>query len=276
MPSTLPALLLHGQPGSPGDWDWVRSALGSAIPSVALERPGYDGSPAGGIRHSAEAALAALDARGIERVLAVGHSYGGAVAAWLGAFHPERVSGLVLVSAAANRASLVRLDRVLAAPLLGPLASAGMLWSSGLLTQVPALRRRIAWIANLPPEFIAAEGRRSLRPSVTRTFLIEQRSLLRELPELERNLARISAPTSVLVGSADTLVPPRAAHALAAQIPGAQLTEVPGAGHVLNVQHPEAVAAAILAIAARIEVAAAAAGVDSGDAPPRPVCEAGG
>jgi pimeloyl-ACP methyl ester carboxylesterase len=249
MPSTLPALLLHGQPGSTSDWDWVVAALAGRVQSIPLERPGYDGSRAGGVRHSAEAAVASLDAHGVERAIAVGHSYGGAVAAWLAAFHPERVAGLVLVSAAANRASLVPADRWLAAPVIGPFASAGLLWGSGLAIQVPVLRRRIAGAAQLPTEYVAAEGRRSMRISILRTFLIEQRMLLRELPVLEDNLHTISTPTKVLVGTADPFVPPSAGRVLARQIAGAELIEIPHAGHVLNVQHPEVVADAILGVA---------------------------
>ena len=252
MPPPLPALLLHGQPGSAGDWDWVRAELArreAPVRALALQRPGYDGTPAGGVRHSAEAALAVLDEEGIDAALVVGHSYGGAIAAWLGAFHPDRVSGLVLVAPAANRASLVPGDRWLAAPVLGPVASAGLLWSSGLAMQVPALRRRIAWATHLPAEFVAAEGRRSLRLSTTRTFLIEQRHLLAEIPVLEDGLGAIRAPTRVLLGGHDSFVPPQANRPLVRQIPGAELVEIPGAGHVLNVQHPDVVAEAILDVA---------------------------
>ena len=47
----------------------------------------------------------------------------------------------------------------------------------------------------------------------------------------------------------DTFVPPSSGRELATQIPNARLEEIPGAGHVLNVQHPDAVAEAILALA---------------------------
>jgi 3-oxoadipate enol-lactonase/4-carboxymuconolactone decarboxylase len=80
--------------------------------------------------------------------------------------------------------------------------------------------------------------------------VIEQRMLLRELPLLETQLAAITAPTRVMIGSADTFVPPSAGRRLATQIPGAGLIEVARAGHVLNVQHPQLVARAILDAAA--------------------------
>ena len=74
-----------------------------------------------------QAALAALDARGIERATIVGHSLGGAVAAWLAAHHPERVAALVLAAPAANVASLEWMDRWLTLPVAGTLTSAASL-----------------------------------------------------------------------------------------------------------------------------------------------------
>ena len=178
-------LLLHGQPGSAADWNRVVEALEGRVQSIAMQRPGYDGSPPGGVRHSASAALAALESRGIERAVVVGHSYGGAVAAWLAAFHPERVGGLVLVSAAANRASLMRPDGPLAAPVIGPLASAGRVLGSRLMLRVPTLARRIGLRSGLPDDFLAGVSRRGLRLASLRTVVVEQRAALEEVPGLE-------------------------------------------------------------------------------------------
>jgi pimeloyl-ACP methyl ester carboxylesterase len=75
-------VLLHGQPGSAADWQQVASRLPEALRVVALDRPGYGASRqgAGGFAVNARAVLAELDARGIERAVLVGHSYGGGVA----------------------------------------------------------------------------------------------------------------------------------------------------------------------------------------------------
>ena len=37
-----PVLLLHGQPGNAGDWDRVRAAIAGRVPTIALDRPGWD------------------------------------------------------------------------------------------------------------------------------------------------------------------------------------------------------------------------------------------
>src|SRR5436305_10189633 len=106
MPSH-PVLLLHGQPGRAQDWDAVRSAVAGRAHCVAINRPGWDRETRPvDLAANAEAALTALDAAGLKQVTVVGHSLGGAVAAWLAAEHPERVGALVLAAPSANRASL--------------------------------------------------------------------------------------------------------------------------------------------------------------------------
>jgi len=72
-------VLLHGQPGSPADWQPVTARLPAQLHAIAADRPGYGSSrlPAGGFAANARAVLDDLDARGITRAVLVGHSYGG-------------------------------------------------------------------------------------------------------------------------------------------------------------------------------------------------------
>src|ERR1700722_12239334 len=112
--------MLHGQPGGGRDWGRVVQALGTRAQAVAIDRPGWDGqSQAEDLAGNGQAALSALQERGIERAAVVGHSLGAAIAVWLAVHHPERVSSLVLAAPAANRASLAALDRWLAGPVGG-------------------------------------------------------------------------------------------------------------------------------------------------------------
>jgi 3-oxoadipate enol-lactonase len=66
-------------------------------------------------------------------------------------------------------------------------------------------------------------------------------------------LATITAPTLVLVGALDEETPPAYSQQLADRIPGATLTVVPGAGHLLNAEAPDAVNELILAHLDRVE-----------------------
>src|ERR1700676_1600854 len=93
-------VLLHGQPGSPADWQQVARRLPAQLHVVAADRPGYGSSqlPAGGFAANARAVLDDLDARGITRAVLVGHSFGGGVALSAASLAPGRVEAIVLLA----------------------------------------------------------------------------------------------------------------------------------------------------------------------------------
>ncbi len=242
-------LLLHGQPGAATDWDRVCGTLGDRVPStIAIDRPGWDGrSAVTDLAGNARAALAALDRAGVTRATVVGHSLGAAVAAWLAASARERVSHLVLVAPAANLDSLSTVDYLLAAPLVGWLASVGAMAGGGVILGTGPLRRWVAEATALDDRYLRAAGRMLLAPAAWRAFVREQRFLVRDLPALERRLRDISAPTTIVAGTGDRVVPIAAARRLAGQIRDAQLVEVEHAGHLLHVQNADRLAEVIAA-----------------------------
>jgi pimeloyl-ACP methyl ester carboxylesterase len=238
-----PILLLHGQPGSARDWDGVIDAIGGGAVTVAIDRPGWDGSTrAAGLDGNVAAAISTLDERSLPRVTVVGHSFGGAVAAWMAVRHPDRVGALVLVAPSANAASLYGIDRWLAAPAIGYLASAAALSGLGAALTAAPLRRRIAKGLAIDDRYLSSAGRRLLTPAAWRSFVIEQRVLIGELPMLEARLPSITAPTRIVSGTEDHVVPLASVRALAGQIPGASLHMLEHAGHLLPLQNPAAVA----------------------------------
>ena len=248
-------VLLHGQPGSPADWRQVARLLPAHLHAVATDRPGYGSSrlPAGGFVANAHAVLDDLDSRGITRAVLVGHSYGGGVALSAASLAPGRVAAVVLL-ASVGPGCLTGLDRLLAAPGAGPLC-AQVAWR---LTPWVA-RARLAGIARRrgrplgPGEYVnwqvwshAGSGHRPL----WRTFLTEQRALLRELGALEHAIASVRVPVLVLADPKDTVVPFETARRLTRALPDARLQLVEGAGHHLPRRAPEAVADAIAAFLA--------------------------
>jgi pimeloyl-ACP methyl ester carboxylesterase len=248
-----PALLLHGQPGAAGDWDRVRGAIAGRVPTIALDRPGWDGrSGPSDLRGNVEAALAALDEAGVARATVVGHSFGAAVAAWLAAFHPGRVGALVLVAPAANRASLYRLDYWLATPVAGYLASVASLGGLGVALATGPIRRRIAEELALDDRYLQGRVPMLLAPRTWRAYAAEQRVLVRDLPLLEERLGDIKAPTTVIGGTADRIVPGASMRELAGQIPYAELVLLERAGHLLPLQEPERLAYLIGAASAAV------------------------
>jgi 3-oxoadipate enol-lactonase len=251
-------VLLHGQPGSAADWLEVAGRLPAPLHAVAVDRPGYGSSPlaACGFAANARAVLDELDSRGIQRAVLVGHSYGGGVALSAASLAPHRVEAVVLL-ASIGPGCLNGWDRLLAAPVAGPLCAL-VAWR---LTPWIA-RARLARIGRRhgrppgPGEHVNwqiwAHSRRERGP-LWRSFLAEQRVLLRELDELVSTVPSVRAPVLLLADPADTMVPVATARKLAQALPDAGLQLVEGAGHHLPRRAPDAVADAIIAFVAAVD-----------------------
>jgi pimeloyl-ACP methyl ester carboxylesterase len=256
-PGPRELVLLHGQPGSPADWQQVAARLPARLHAVAPDRPGYGSSrlPAGGFAANARAVLDDLDSRGIKRAVLVGHSYGGGVALSAASMAPSRVEAVILL-ASVGPGCVNGWDRLLAAPGAGQLCAL-VAWR---LTPWIA-RARLAWLGRRPGALRPDEhvnwqvwGHAGDGPgTLWRTFLAEQRALLRELGELERAIGSVQAPVLLLADPADTLVPIDTARRLARTLPDARLQLVHGAGHHLPRRAPDAVADAIAAFLAATE-----------------------
>jgi pimeloyl-ACP methyl ester carboxylesterase len=250
-------VLLHGQPGSPADWVPLAGRLPAHFHAVAADRPGYGSSrqAAAGFAANARAMLADLDSRGVKRAVLVGHSYGGGVALSAASLAPERVAAVVLL-ASVGPGCVNGWDRLMAAPGAGQLCAL-VAW------------RLTPWIARARLARIRRRRGRPIRPDehvnwqvwggtgreyrpLWRTFLTEQRALLRELGELESAIPAIQTPVLLLADPDDTQVPVGTARRLAQTLPDARLQLVQGAGHHLPRRAPDEVADAIVAFLAAV------------------------
>ena len=252
-------VLLHGQPGSPADWQQVAGRLPAQLHAVAPDRPGYGSSqlPAGGFAANARAVLDDLDSRGITRAVLVGHSYGGGVALSAASLAPGRVAAVVLL-ASVGPGCVTGWDTLLAAPGAGQLAAL-VAWR---LTPWIA-RARLAGIARRRGRPLDADEHANWQVwghaghghhPLWRTFLTEQRALLRELDALEHAIGSVRVPVLVLADPRDTIVPFETARRLVRALPDARLQLVEGAGHHLPRRAPEAVADAIVAFLAAAQI----------------------
>ncbi len=247
-------LLLHGQPGLGRDWAAVSTLLDDRYRLIAPDRPGYGGTggAATGLFGNAAAAAGLLDELGIEEAVVVGHSLGGGIALAMAQRHPERVSALVLVASVGAPSSVDLLDRVLAWPVVGEmLAFVAFRYLGRFLKSPPALHRSNRFapeLAVLEPEKLRVRAARWQAERVWEAFSVEQRALVAELPVVVARMGDIRVPTVVVAGRRDSIVGPAASAALAHAITGAELRWVDG-GHLLTVEAPEAVAAAVTAAA---------------------------
>jgi pimeloyl-ACP methyl ester carboxylesterase len=243
-------VLLHGQPGSGADWRQLADRLPAGLRVVALDRPGYGASRrgAGGFGYNARAVVTELDARGIERAVLVGHSYGGGVALAVAQLAPERVEALVLL-ASVGPGCLTGWDRLLAAPVAGEVCAVTA-WSltpwlaRARLAAIAALRRRPIAADEHVNWYIWGHTYRDHGP-VWRSFLIEQRALVDEVGGLTASLASVSQPVLLVADPRDTLIPVSTTHQLAAVLPDARVQLVDQVGHHLPRRGAPQIAAAI-------------------------------
>ena len=168
-----------------------------------------------------------LDALGIAKAHVVGASMGGMIAQILAIEHPERVKSLTSIMS--SPAPLLPRPRVLRALLRPPPRD-----------EERAIRRmkeffRLVGGAGYPPteaELQAKVGR-SVRRSYRPDGLARQLIAIQTAPSRVRMLRRVEAPTLVVHGTDDPLIPMAGGERTAASIPGASLRIIPGMGHFL-------------------------------------------
>jgi len=176
-------------------------------------------------------ALGVLDALNLQRVHVCGASMGGMIAQHLASAQPHRVKSLALMMTSSGARGLPRasahLQRALMSrpPSRGDEAVATHLQGILELIGSPAYRADPA----RAHERILASVRRAYRPAGT------ARQMLAIVADGDRSrlLPRITAPTRVIHGEADPLVPVACGHDLVRRIAGAQADIVPGMGHDL-------------------------------------------
>jgi len=198
---------------------------------------GFSNKPATGYDNASYARLtvALLDSLHLPDAVLIGHSMGGAIAAEVAIAHPERVRGLVLIGSAGLGAREPPLFRVGRWPLIRPLLFAfrGRGLTERLLKATYADPGKVseADVDQYYAPVAEPEYGRALR-AVLRSFRFDA---------LAGRLDHISAPTLVLWGEADRLIPLTLGRALAAGIPRAAFLSVPRAGHSVQEEAPEEV-----------------------------------
>ncbi len=231
-----PQLLVHGLGGSAGTWVQVIAGLAERGPVVAVDLPGFGRSPVGPhdpltVDSYVELVLEVADTLGWQRFALHGNSMGGLIATLLAAREPRRVSHLVLVSPAfppRSPVGLLRPSRATIdgmAPIAVSSASAAALGLVGLAGPSLDDRRNRALMQLIFPDpeavdrdvltllaadLSAADGPSpSDRRAAMRQALWSITRLWADPRRVWRAIDRVQAPTLVLGGTADALVPAR-------------------------------------------------------------------
>lgn len=180
----------------------------------------------------ADDTAALIEAMGLDRAHVCGASMGGMIAQHLAARHPQRVRSLTLMMTTSGARHLPQPSLKVRLALMSRPADPrsidsivdhfvklyGVIGSPEYPTPPQLLRERIG-----------ASVRRSYRPAAT------VRQLAAIMADADRSslLPRIAAPTLVIHGAADPLVPVACGRELSRSIPGAKLDVVDGMGHDL-------------------------------------------
>jgi pimeloyl-ACP methyl ester carboxylesterase/quercetin dioxygenase-like cupin family protein len=261
----VPVLLLHGLGLSGALWNRVRDGFEPGHQLILVDLRGA------GRTHELEredlslerwaddlgALLAALE---IQRPVIVGHSLGASIALKYALERPDGVRALVLIGADANLTNL--------APRM--LASAERIENMGLEAWVEEY-----WSKN-PPFSVASLDRdpgildeyRDLLLQNDPVDYVRQCRAIATAENLADRLEDVTQPALVLIGGSDDRTLPEHGRRLAERLGNARVVELPGVGHTIPLEAPEATAAAVSTFLDEVAARSRRAGVLRADTTP--------
>jgi 3-oxoadipate enol-lactonase len=183
------------------------------------------------VAEMADDAVSVLDAAGVESAHVYGISLGGMIAQELALRHPSRVSALVLGATTAGGANLVPASEAVNAfvRLRAQMTAEHAVWASVPINYAPRTRRDGG---HLIAEDIAQRLRYPVEPEYYSAQLAAAHGH-------DAHVEDIRAPTLVVHGDEDVLIPVANGERLAELIPGAELSRWPGAAHLYFTDEPE-------------------------------------
>ena len=246
LPGAPAVVLLHGFGASLQTWDAWAEGLASTHRVVRIDLPGSGLSPPDPAHdyrdeRSLQMLIALFDTLGLTRASLVGHSMGGRIAWTFAARHPERTDKLVLVAPDGFASYGFEYGKAMEVPA-----------TLGLMRHVlpkPLLRMNLQAAYARPESLTEAVTTRYhdliLAPGARQAMLdrLQQTVLQEPLPLLRR----INAPTLLVWGEADAMIPFSNARDYLQAIPGSRLVSWPQVGHLPQEEAPQASLEAVAA-----------------------------
>lgn len=222
-------LMVHGSGGSHRHWP-QRLRESADMRALAVDLPGHGRSAGSGRREVdayADIVAAFVERLGVRGVTLAGHSLGGAVTLALALRRPPWMAGMVLVGTGCRlRVLPAILDGLTADPAATLRVMAPMMFGPGAAPELAA--EILAALEGTPPEVIHGDLSACDRFDVT------------------ARLEEIDCPALVVSASEDRMTPVKYGEFLQRHIRGARLAVIGGAGHMMTLEAPEALARAIL------------------------------
>ena len=234
-------LLVHAFPLNSTMWDAQIAAFAPTMRVIAPDLPGFGqsilGSGEKSINRYADTLAALFDQLGIECAAVAGLSMGGYTAFALLRRHPHRISALLLADtkatpdsddAKATRAENAEIVRTHGADALAD-------------RMLPTL------LSDGAPETLHGDLRAIIHAN-SRDGMAAALQAMAARADASDLLGSITVPTAIIVGERDTVTPPDIARQMSEQIAGSRLMTIARAGHVSNMENPEAFNAAMTAL----------------------------
>ncbi|HXG81579.1 MAG TPA: alpha/beta fold hydrolase [Sphingomicrobium sp.] len=235
-----PIVFLHGVGSDKRVWAPQLAHFGQSRRAVAFDYPGYGESefmPDATRDDYAAAILAAMDALGIETAHVCGLSLGGVIAIAMHAAAPDRCASLIIAdSFAIHPEGQAIYDRSVTASRSTPMRELAEARAPVLLgsAATPELLAEVV-------DTMAAIDPAAYQLGAAAVWLADQCG----------RAAAIDVPTLILVGEEDGITPPALSEELHRLIAGSQLERIARAGHLANIEQPEAFNTAIESLLSR-------------------------
>ena len=205
---------------------------------LAPDLPGHGrsaGIPLATIAEMADWTAALLDAAGATTARLVGHSMGSLIALETAARHPARVSALGLIGTAATMT--VGPD-LLTAAAANDHSAVDMvsIWGLGFQAELGG---------SLAPGLWMHSGAQRVLEQCRPGVLFNDLSACNAYQNALAAAARITVPTTLVLGERDMMTPAKAGKALAAALPNSRTVVLRGAGHMMMVERPDELLAAL-------------------------------
>lgn len=245
-----PFVLIAGLGSDLSDWDLQSSEFSKKYSVITFDNRGAGRTDASDVPYSirmmSDDTIGLMDVLGIDQAHVLGVSMGGYIAQELGIRHPGRVKSLMLVSTSAG-------PYLLEAQVLTTWAGAA----------IKGISRKTFFQLMLPfiftdrlfedPEMVQIAVDMIATPhSATPAYALVRQLMACVEHDARGRLSRIMAPTLVLAGKDDILVPFSLSAELATSIPKARLVVLDGGGHGFNTEIPDKFNQAVLQFLSRV------------------------
>jgi pimeloyl-ACP methyl ester carboxylesterase len=240
-PSLPAVVLLHGAGFDHSTWAlhsrWF-AHHGHAV--LAPDLPGHgrsSGKPLPTIADMADWTATLLDAVGVSKARLIGHSMGSLIALETAARHPDKVSGLSLIGTAATMT--VGPDLLKAAEANDSSAiDMVSIWGLGFSAELGG---------SLAPGLWMHQGAQRVLQRCAPGVLHNDLNACNSYQNAIAAASQIKVPVTFILGERDMMTPAKAGKTLAAATPNARTIVLPGAGHMMMVEQPDQLLAALQA-----------------------------